>query len=121
VCVFDIGPLEMVALVVLAILLFGPDKLPKLAADAARIIRQFRQFTQSARADITRELGPDFADLKLDDLNPRSFVRKNLLGDSNLLDLGLDDDFDVDEVVPRNGRSERVKPDEVPPYDSDAT
>jgi sec-independent protein translocase protein TatB len=125
-CVFDIGPLEMIALVVLAILLFGPEKLPKVAADAARMIRQFRQFTQNARADIGRELGPEFADLSIEDLNPRTFVRKNLLGDGKLLDdldLDLDLDFAADDVVvpKRNGYQERVKPDELPPYDPDAT
>ncbi len=114
----DIGPLEMIALVVLAILLFGPDKLPKLAADAARMLRQFREFSQGAKADLTRELGPEFRDLNLEDLNPRTFVRKNLLGNGKL----LDDDFDLDELpVPRTPAEDRVKPGELPPYDADAT
>jgi sec-independent protein translocase protein TatB len=116
--VFDIGPMEMIALVVLAILVFGPDKLPKLAADAARMLRQFREFTQGARADLTRELGPEFRDLNLEDLNPRSFVRKNLLGNGSV----LDDDFGLDEVpVPRSHDNDRVKTGELPPYDPDAT
>lgn len=115
---FNVGPFEMVALVVLAILLFGPEKLPKVAADAARMIRQFRQFSQGARDDLSRELGPEFRDLSLADLNPRTFVRKNLLGNGSL----LDDDFDLDEVpVPRAADSDRVKSGELPPYDPDAT
>ena len=115
---FDIGPFEMVALVVLAVLLFGPEKLPKVAADAARMLRQFRQFSQGARADLSRELGPEFRDLNLEDLNPRTFVRKNLLGSGGL----LDDDFDLDELpVPRTPAEDRVKPGERPPYDPDAT
>jgi sec-independent protein translocase protein TatB len=116
--VFDIGPFEMIALVVLAIILFGPDKLPKLAADAARMLRQFREFTQGARADLRRELGPEFRDLSLEDLNPRTFVRKNLLGNGSV----LDDDYDLDELpVPRSRETERVKSGELPPYDPDAT
>jgi sec-independent protein translocase protein TatB len=116
--VFDIGPWEMIALAVLAILLFGPDKLPKVAADAARMLRQFREFSQGAKADLTRELGPEFQDLNLEDLNPRTFVRKNLLGNGSI----LDDDFDLDEVpVPRAGQPDRVKSGELPPYDPDAT
>ena len=120
---FDISGLEMVVLVVLAILLFGPDKLPKLASDAVRIIRQFREFTQSARADISRELGPEFSDLRLDDLNPRTFVRKNLLANGSLLD-DVRLDLDLDAVpLPRSPRpvQERVQPGERPPYDPDAT
>jgi sec-independent protein translocase protein TatB len=116
--VFDIGPMEMVALVVLAILVFGPDKLPKLAADAARFIRQFREFSTNARADLSRELGPEFRDIHVEDLNPRRFVRRNLLGNGRL----LDDDFDLDEVpVPRSRDEDRVTAGELPPYDPDAT
>ncbi|MDH6116517.1 sec-independent translocase [Kitasatospora sp. GAS204B] len=77
---FDIGPLELITLVIMAIVIFGPDKLPKLIQDATGFIRKVRAFADSAKADIRSELGPEFKDFEFEDLNPKTFVRKNLMG-----------------------------------------
>jgi len=74
----DIGPFKLVTLVVLAVVIFGPDKLPQLVADAMRLFRAVRAFSDSATQDIREELGPEFADFEITDLNPRTFVRKQL-------------------------------------------
>jgi sec-independent protein translocase protein TatB len=83
----DIGPLELVTLVVLAVLVFGPDKLPKLIQDATRTIRKIREFSESAKQDIRQELGPEFKDFEFEDLNPKTFIRKQLDND----ELGLNE------------------------------
>lgn len=81
----DIGALEIVTLVILAVLIFGPDKLPKLIQDVSRTVRKIRQFSDSAKQDIRNELGPEFKDFEFEDLNPKKFIRKQLDND----DLGL--------------------------------
>ncbi|MEV5977855.1 sec-independent translocase [Streptomyces sp. NPDC052114] len=81
----DIGALEIVTLVVLAVLIFGPDKLPKVIQDVSRTIRKIREFSDSAKADIRDELGPEFKDFEFEDLNPKKFIRKQLDND----ELGL--------------------------------
>ncbi|MCW8097608.1 sec-independent translocase [Streptomyces tauricus] len=81
----DIGPLELVTLVVLAVLVFGPEKLPKVIQDVTRTIRKIREFSESAKADIREELGPEFKDFEFEDLNPKTFIRKQLDND----ELGL--------------------------------
>lgn len=81
----DIGPLELVTIVVLAVLVFGPDKLPKVIQDVTRTIRKIREFSESAKQDIRQELGPEFKDFEFEDLNPKTFVRKHLDSD----ELGL--------------------------------
>ncbi len=53
----DIGFGEIVAIVVIALLVFGPDRLPKVAADAARMLRQVRQMAASARKDLVDAAG----------------------------------------------------------------
>ncbi|NJP42454.1 sec-independent translocase [Actinacidiphila epipremni] len=88
---FDIGPLELVALVVLAVLVFGPDKLPKVIQDTMRFIRKVREFSDSAKEDIRRELGPEFKDFEFEDLNPKTFIRKNLMSDD-------DDEYGLKEL-----------------------
>jgi sec-independent protein translocase protein TatB len=87
--VFDIGTGELLALAVLALLVLGPEKLPRYAADAARFLRQLRNLANDARSEVTKELGPEFDGLNLRELNPRALMRKHLLD-------GLDDDDDDD-------------------------
>ncbi|MET7379377.1 sec-independent translocase [Streptomyces sp. NPDC005526] len=81
----DVGPLELVTLVVLAVLVFGPDKLPKVVQDVMRTIRKIREFSESAKQDIRNEMGPEFKDFEFEDLNPKTFLRKQLENE----DLGL--------------------------------
>jgi len=58
--VFDIGIGEMIALGVLGLLIFGPEKLPRAAADAAKWIRQIRDMGSTARRDLSQSSGLDF-------------------------------------------------------------
>ncbi|AYN39576.1 Sec-independent protein translocase subunit TatB [Streptomyces dangxiongensis] len=80
-----IGPLELVTIIVLAVLVFGPDKLPKVIQDVTRTIRKIREFSESAKHDIRQELGPEFKDFEFEDLNPKTYLRKQLDNE----DLGL--------------------------------
>ena len=77
----DINAPEFVLLIVLAIILFGPERLPDLARKAARLIRYVRTMAASAQQQLGRELGPEFENMDLRDLNPRTFVQKHLLDD----------------------------------------
>ncbi|MFE9676277.1 sec-independent translocase [Streptomyces sp. NPDC006259] len=143
----DIGALELVTIVVLAVLVFGPDKLPKVIQDVMRTVRKIREFSESAKQDIRQELGPEFKDFEFEDLNPKTFLRKQLDNE----DLGLKEirnGFDLkkemaevtDAVQAREqessssssasssgGRIDMVKKpeepgkDDRPPFDADAT
>ncbi|MGW0633324.1 Sec-independent protein translocase subunit TatB [Streptomyces sp. NPDC002758] len=81
---FDIGPLEVVTLLVLAVILAGPEKLPTMVSNVAKNIRRLRAFMQSAQADIRAELPTELQDMALEDLNPKSLVRKHLLSAEDL-------------------------------------
>lgn len=108
----NIGWGEIAFLVVLALFVFGPERLPKAAADAGRMLRQIRAMAQNATADIKSELGPEMADLDLTSLTPRRFVEKHLFSDED--DRGS---------RPAAGRSPStpLQYGETPPYDPDAT
>ena len=77
----DINAPEFVLLVVLAVILFGPERLPDLARKAARLIRYVPTMASSAQEQLSKELGPGFEDMDIRDLNPRTFVQKHLLDD----------------------------------------
>jgi sec-independent protein translocase protein TatB len=75
---------ETAVLLVLGLFLFGPDRLPGMAADAGRLLRRLRAYLTEMTAELKDELGPDLADLDLRALHPREIVRRNLLEDEPL-------------------------------------
>lgn len=54
-----VGPLELVLILVVALVFVGPERLPKLAADIARTIREIRKYTGSLAAEFN-EVIQDF-------------------------------------------------------------
>jgi sec-independent protein translocase protein TatB len=78
---FDVGAPELLVLVVIAVILFGPEKLPEFARKAARVIKYVRTMAGSAQEQLSKELGPEFSDLDVRDLNPKTFIQKHLLDD----------------------------------------
>jgi sec-independent protein translocase protein TatB len=70
----DIGLGEMIVIAVLALVVFGPDRLPKVAADAARTLRNLRDLATTARRDLADAAGLPDADgigATLAELHPR--------------------------------------------------
>jgi sec-independent protein translocase protein TatB len=109
----NLGWGEIVVLLVLALFVFGPERLPSLAADAGRGLRKVRTYVKGMTDDLKSELGPELGDVDLASLNPRTFVAKHLLSD--------DED---DEPVPRAAPAQRSAPlaaGEPAPWDPDAT
>lgn len=53
----DIGLGEVIIIAIIALLVFGPEKLPKMAADAAKTLRQVRQMASAARKDLSDAAG----------------------------------------------------------------
>jgi sec-independent protein translocase protein TatB len=108
--VFGVGLQEMVVIAFVAVLVFGPDKLPDLARQAGRMARQLRSFAHAARDELRTELGPEYSDLQLRDLDPRTIVRKHIMEAMN------EPADDAERPRPRPLRA-----DETPPFDLDAT
>ena len=136
---FDLSITKIAVLLVLAVVIFGPEQLPKLAQQAGRALRDLRRLADNATADLKEGLGPEFADFDVTDLHPKNFVRKHLLDD----EMGLDDldprkfaqkhlldepepgqagTAPMAEPMPEDVTAVAVlPPGETPPYDSEAT
>ena len=97
---------ETAVLLLLGLFLFGPERLPGMAADAGRFLRQVRRWVQDMSDELKAEM-PEVGDLDLRSLHPREIVRRNLFED-------LDD-----EVAP--ARRTALAPGERPPWDPDTT
>jgi len=70
---------EIGALLLIALLIFG-ERLPKVISDGMRMLRNLRSMATNATGDLSRELGTD---IRLEDLNPKTFVRKHLLSEED--------------------------------------
>ncbi len=108
----NLGWGEIAVLLVLALFVFGPERLPTLAAEAGRGLRKVRVYVKSMTDDLKTELGPELGDVDLASLNPRTFVAKHLLSD--------DDDEPVRPAAAKQ-RGAPLAAGEPAPWDPDAT
>ena len=76
---FDLSVTKLLVLAVIALVVFGPKELPKIASQAGRALRDLRRIAEGAKQDLREGLGPEFEDFDFDDLNPRRFVQRHLL------------------------------------------
>lgn len=79
----QVGWGEIIVLLLVGLFVFGPERLPKVAKDAGRMLRELRRMANAARDDIRGELGPEFADLDVRSLHPRAFVQKHLFDEDD--------------------------------------
>ena len=107
---FGIGLPELAVIAFVAVIVFGPDKLPEFARQAGRMVRKVRDFANEARDELREELGPEYADLELTDLDPRTIVRKHILE-------AMNEDPDGPVTAPVTPLADG----EAPPWDEDAT
>ena len=115
---FGIGLPELMVIMVVAIVVVGPDRLPAFARQAGRLVRHVRRFSESARDEIRNELGPEFQDFELTDLDPRRAVRKYI---DDAWDEAEDDEVEDTPVDQLHPGLRPLAEGELPPYDSDAT
>jgi sec-independent protein translocase protein TatB len=85
--VFDsIGWGEIIVLALAALFIFGPERLPGLAKDAASGLKRVRTAVTGIREQVNESLGddlPELRDLDLRKYHPRTFIRSQLLGDDD--------------------------------------
>jgi sec-independent protein translocase protein TatB len=115
--VFDLSLPKILVLAVIALVVFGPNELPKMAAKAGQALRELRKIAEGAKNDLREGLGPEFADFEIEDLNPRHFVQKHLLSD---LDLNGGSNGHSAAATAGTGAA-KLLPGEEPPFDMEAT
>lgn len=128
---FDLSLTKLLVLAVIALVIFGPHELPKIAAQAGRALRDLRRIAEGAKADLREGLGPEFNDFDFEDLNPRRFVQKHLIDDMADSTQPLYDEFKgTSEAVlggaaagtaVATGATGTLLDGEEPPFDLEAT
>lgn len=119
----SLGWPEIGLLIVVALFVFGPERLPKMIGEAGRMLRALRTMANNAREDLKSELGPELGDLDLASLNPKTFIKKNLFdGQEPAEALGLESLSEPpSQQVVQPVRQRPLAAGEAVPYDIDAT
>ncbi|HTW01080.1 MAG TPA: sec-independent translocase [Streptosporangiaceae bacterium] len=122
---FELSFTKILVLAVVALLIFGPDQLPRVARQAGQALRDLRRIAEAAKADLQEGLGPEFRDFDINDLHPKTFVRKHLWeefdnGTNGGASGGNGNGHTRPQTAPADSAS-MLATGESPPYDSEAT
>ena len=100
----------------IALVIFGPDELPKIASQVGRALRDLRRIAEGAKNDLREGLGPELAGFEIEDLNPKRFVQKHLFDDPN-----ADQGAQQQPARQAAANGTPLTPDGRPPFDPNAT
>lgn len=76
---FNLTSTEILLLVVLAVLVLGPRRLPHYAARLAQLVRQVRDLAEGAKGQIREEMGPAFDEIDWRQLDPRQYDPRRIV------------------------------------------
>jgi sec-independent protein translocase protein TatB len=120
----DLSFTKILVLAVIAIVVFGPEQLPKMASQAGRTLRELRRLADGATRDIREGLGPEFEDFDLRDLHPGNFVRKHLFEDEmdgSAAAAAAAAADPVEYAADRRATATMAREELPPPFDTEAT
>ncbi len=124
----NVGWGEMLVLVVVGLVILGPERLPGAIRWSASALRQLRDYLATATSQLRDEIGPEFDDLraplgelqKLRGMTPRAALTKHLLDGDDSLFTAVRQFADEPTPVPRSAAPAPLR-DGPAPFDPDAT
>lgn len=118
---FGVGIEELFVIAIVAVIMFGPERMPEMARQAARALHMLRGYARRAQDELRNELGPEYANLNLADLNPREAIRRQIR--EALAELDAEDARRLlgEDPTSAPGAPAPLLPAELPPYDVEAT
>ena len=61
-----IGPMEIILILIVGLLVFGPEKLPQIGRDLGKALRSFKKATTDISAEVSRELEKEKEEINSD-------------------------------------------------------
>lgn len=86
---FGINGAEFVVLLVLALVVVGPERLPRYAEQLGGWVRSLRGFMSTAKERVAEEMGEDVAEVDWAALDPRRYDPRRIVREALLEDTGL--------------------------------
>jgi sec-independent protein translocase protein TatB len=126
--VFGVNGGEFMLLLVVAVIVIGPQRMPEYAAKLAKLIKQLRALADTAKVQLREQMGPDFDDVDWKQYDPRQYDPRRIVREA-LLD-NKSEDGQPSDGQPGDGQPAGVKapssfkrhdPDKPTPYDQEAT
>lgn len=126
----NVGWGEMVVLVVVGLVILGPERLPGAIRWTTGALRQARDYLSNATSQLRDEIGPEFDDLraplselqKLRGMTPRAALTKHLLDGDDSLFTAVSRLAEDPGTAPPPGAGPAPRPPGGPtPFDRDAT
>ena len=100
---------EILLLILIAIIVLGPTRMPEYAAKLARGIRQLRVMAEGAKGQLKEQLGPEYQEINWRQYDPRQYdprriVRQALLEPlddtvRDVKDIGASTRADLDDLA----------------------
>ena len=112
---FGINGAEFIVLLVVAVVVIGPERLPRYAEQLGSFVRSARGYLQDAKARVDAEIGEEIADVDWSKLDPRQYDPRRIVREAL-----LDDEPVRERVAPP--RAPSAAPLDGPaPFDDEAT
>lgn len=118
---FDINGWEFILLLVLAVVVLGPERLPTYAEKLAHLVKRGRMMAERAQSQLKEEMGPEFSEIDWKAYDPRQYDPRKIVREA-LLD-GPSDQGPAPEE-PHDKPVNPVQaydPSRPTPWDADAT
>jgi sec-independent protein translocase protein TatB len=122
---FDINGWEFVVLVIAALLVIGPERMPEYAAKLAKLVKQVRAMADTAKVQLREQMGSEFDEVDWKQYDPRQYDPRRIVREA-LMDEGtgegqLPSTGDQAGGLKAPSSFRRHDPDKPTPYDQDAT
>lgn len=118
---------KILIILVIAVILVGPDRLPGYAAQLARLTKSLRDMANGAKDRMREEMGPEFDEVDWSKLDPRKYDPRRIIRDA-LLDDDVPAAAPAAAAMPHRStatayeeRQRHIGKGPVPPFDGEAT
>lgn len=111
---------EFILLIVLAVVILGPERLPEYAAKLGRLVRQAKGMAEAAKGQLREQMGPEFDDIDWRQYDPRQYDPRRIVREALLDDSPIDTDGPVAGGT-QGSTTRGYDPTRPTPYDLDAT
>ena len=75
---------EFILLIVIAVVVLGPERLPEYAAKLGRLVRQARAMAEGAKGQLREQMGPEFDDIDWRQYDPRQYDPRRIVREALL-------------------------------------
>ncbi len=117
----DISVEKIALLLIIAVLVLGPTKLPEYARKLGRLIRELRRMASGAQEKIRQELGPEFEDIDWSKMDPRQYDPRRIIREALLEDEPLPEPVIPTQAPPAARPVVRLAAGQKAPFDDEST